>query len=425
MELLAATSTAEHGEARALIITGLFLLAGFAAHILGRRVHVPRVTLLLLMGFLASPSVLELIPENASHWFPLAARIALSIVGFQLGERFLGKNLRKTGTTVLAVSLAEVTGAAAMVFIVLRLCGFSLPLSLLLAAVAPASAPAATLDVIREAKSRGPLTNTVLGIVAIDDAWGVMLFSVLLVVAQAITGQDASGMILVHGLWEVAGGLLLGALIGLPMAWLTGRVRPGELTLIEALGFVFLCSGAAIRFELSHILACMAMGATVSNMAKHHERPFHAMEEVEQPFLIVFFLLAGFDFDAKQLATVGIVGIVYVLARSLGKIGGSYVGGWICGAPRSVRGHAGWCLLPQAGVALGLALIAQQRYPELGAQVLSIIVATTIIFELAGPLITRFALHHAGEVPSDASSGSAESASQGEDREGGRGVAGE
>lgn len=420
MELLATTSTSGHAEARGLIIAGVFLLAGFAAHMLGRRVHVPRVTILLLMGFLASPSVFELIPESASQWFPLVARIALGIVGFQLGERFLGRNLRQTGNAVLGVSLAEVMGAATLVFIILILCGFSIPMALLLAGVAPASAPAATLDVIREAKSKGPLTNTVLAVVAIDDAWGVLLFSILMVVALAVTDQNASAMILADGAWEVVGGLLLGALIGVPMAWLTGRVRAGELTLIEALGFVFLCSGLAIRFELSHILACMAMGATVSNIAKHHERPFHAIEEVEQPFLIVFFLLAGFDFDAKQLVTVGLVGVVYVLSRSLGKIGGAYVGGWMSKAPRAVRSHTGWCLLPQAGVALGLALIVSERYPEIGSQVLSIIVATTIIFELVGPLVTRYALHHAGEIPSGAASGAGQSISEGEGREDGQ-----
>jgi len=398
VDLLAATDATNHGQAFDLIIAGLFLLAGFVAHVLGQRTHIPRVTLLLLIGFVAGSSVFDVISEEISSWFPLAAHVALSMVGFQLGERFLGKKLRETGKTVLSVSLAEVVAAAGMVFIVLLFCGFPLPLALLLAAVAPASAPAATLDVVREAEAKGPVTDTVLGVVAIDDAWGVMLFSLLLVVAQVVTGEGASATVILHGLWEVVGGIGLGLLIGLPMAWLTGRVRPGELTLIETLGFVFLCSGLAIRFELSHILACMAMGATVSNIARHHERPFHAIEQVEQPFLIVFFLLAGFDFDADQLWTVGLVGVLYVAARSLGLVAGGFLGGTIARAPHSVRSHTGWCLLPQAGVALGLALIVSERYPELGGQVLTIVVATTIVFEILGPLITRFALRHAGEL---------------------------
>ncbi len=386
------------GEAFALILVGLFLLSGFAAHVVGRRIRVPRVTLLLLIGFLAGPYVLDLIPMEASAWFPLTARIALSVVGFQLGERFLGRKLRETGHTVLSVSLAEVVAASATVTAALLLFGFPLPLALLLGAVAPASAPAATLDVVREAKAKGPLTDTVLGVVAIDDAWGVILFSMLLVVVQAVTGQAASAEVLLHGLREVGGGILLGVLLGLPMSWLTGRARPGELTLVETLGFVFLCSGLAIRFELSHILACMAMGATVSNLAQHHERPFHAIEEVEQPFLILFFLLAGFDFEASQLSTVGAAALVYVAARAMGLIGGGWVGGSIAGASREVRSHTGLCLLPQAGVALGLALIVSERFPELGPQVLSIVIATTIVFEILGPIVTRFALRHAGEV---------------------------
>jgi Kef-type K+ transport system membrane component KefB len=142
----------------------------------------------------------------------------------------------------------------------------------------------------------------------------------------------------------------------------------------------------------------MAMGATVSNVARHHERPFHAIEEVEQPFLIIFFLLAGFDFQADQLWTVGLVGLVYILGRSAGLIAGGYLGGKLAGAPHSVRTHTGWCLLPQAGVALGLALIVSERFPDWGSQVLSIVVATTIVFELVGPLMTRYALRHAGEI---------------------------
>ena len=399
MYLLAATNGSDHASAHGLMIVGLFLLAGFAAHVLGHRVHVPRVTLLLLLGFLAGPAAFHLIPDAAAEWFPLAAQLALSIIGFQLGERFLGKHLRETGATILAVSLAEVLGAALAVFTVLLCFGVPLPLTLLLAAIAPTSAPAATWDVIHQAEAKGPVTDTVLSVVAIDDAWGIILFSALFVVAQAATGQEASADVVLHGLREVGGGILLGVAFGLPMAWLTGRVRPGELTLIETLGFVFLCSGLALRFELSYILACMAMGATVSNTARHHQRPFHAIEEVEQPFLIIFFLLAGFNFQVGRLSEIGWVGFAYVLARSAGSILGGYVGGAASKAPRVVRTHAGWCLLPQAGVALGLALMVSQRYPQWGAQLLSVIVGTTIIFEILGPILTRWALHHAGELP--------------------------
>jgi Kef-type K+ transport system membrane component KefB len=339
------------------------------------------------------------VSPSASDWFPVAARAAISIIGFQLGERFFGKNLRKTGRRIAIVSVTEVIMTSVAVFLLLMLLGYSIPLALLLASVAPATDPAATMDVVRESNSEGPVTDTVLGVAAIDDAWGVVLFSLLLVLVQAGVGQDASVWILVDGLREVGGGLLLGTLLGLPMAWLTGRVRPGELTLIESLGFVFLCSGLAMQLELSHILACMAMGATVSNLATHHERPFHAIEGVEQPFLILFFLLAGFGFDVGKLSQLGLIGLAYLFARSAGKIGGVALGSTFAGAPKTVRKYGGFCMLPQAGVALGLALMIADRYPELGSQVLSIVVGTTMVFELTGPLMASLALQRAGELP--------------------------
>jgi len=385
-------------EAYSLIVVGLFLLAGFVAHVCGRRSHVPRVTLLLLLGFLASPAVLNLVSEDVSGYFPLAAKVALSIIGFQLGERFLGKELRKTGKIVFSISLSEVLLTAALVFFVLWGLGCDFTLALLLAAVAPASAPAATCDVIQQSGAKGPVSETVLGVVAVDDAWGVILFSILLAVAAFFTGEGGSMAVILHGFREVFGGILLGIVAGLPMAFLTGRIRRGNLTIVESLGFVFFVSGIAIHFELSYILACMAMGATVSNLAEHHKRPFHAIEEIEQPFLIIFFLLAGFDFEINKLWTAGMVGVAYVLARTLGLVVGGYLGGFLSNAERVVRTHAGLCLLPQAGVALGLALMVSERHPDIGSQVLSIIVGTTVVFELGGPIATYYALRHAGEI---------------------------
>lgn len=412
IELFASTAETNRGEAYSLILVGMFFLAGFAAHVLGRRVHVPRVTILLLMGFFVSPSALDLVPEEVSNWFPLSAKIALSIIGFQLGEQFLGKELRKTGKVVFGISLAEVLITAAVVLVALWGLGYALSLALLLAAVAPASAPAATRDVIREADAKGPVSDTVLGVVAVDDAWGVILFSILLAVARFFVGEGGSAAVVLEGFREVGGGISLGIAVGLPMAFLTGHVRPGELTLVESLGFVSFCSGVAIYFEFSHILACMAMGATVSNLAKHHKRPFHAIEEIEQPFLIVFFFLAGFDFEVDQLWNAGLIGLTYVVARSIGRILGGFAGGYLSNAPDMVRTHTGWCLLPQAGVALGLALMVSERHPEIGSQVLSITVGTTIIFELIGPLVTHFTLRHAGEISTQKSSNSEEAERQ-------------
>jgi Kef-type K+ transport system membrane component KefB len=218
-------------------------------------------------------------------------------------------------------------------------------------------------------------------------------------VAQAISGDGLAWTTLLTGAWELVGAALLGIAIAIPMSWLTGRVQPGELTLLEALGFVFLCGGLASLLGVSYLLACMVLGAAVANRAHHHTRPFHAIEGVSQPFLVMFFLLAGFQFDPSMFAAAGLTGAAYVIFRSVGKIVGAYAGAKFAGAPPNVSNYVGWCLLPQAGVALGLGLLAAEQFPERGAAILSLLVGTTFLFEVAGPIAARVSLRRAGETP--------------------------
>lgn len=378
------------------LLLGVFLIVGFLAHAIGARAHVPRVTLLLLLGVLIGP-VLGIVPVGAEAWFPLIAQIALSIVGFMLGEEFSGKKLKRTGEVVLAVCVAETLCAALFVFVALLLIGTPLVLALLLAGIAPASDPLATVDVIKEGKARGPLTDTVLGVVATDDMFGVILFSLLLVVADGLAGTEAAWSLALAGIWEVLGGVLIGVALGVPMAMLTGRIRTGELTLIETLGFVLLCGGTADLLHASYLIACIVMGAVVANRAKHHHRPFHQIEGISHPFLITFFILAGFEFSVSAFLSFGLITTVYIVARSAGLVAGGSLGAALVESPPVVKRYVGWCLLPQAGVALGLGLIAADRFPEFGGGILSLAIATTFVFEVLGPVATRVSMHLAGE----------------------------
>jgi len=381
-----------------LALLGLLLLAGYAASIVGRRVHVPRVTLLLLIGLAAGPSGLDLAPEALVAWFPTVTHMALAIVGFLLGESFVGKHLKGLSRAVVWVSIGETLAAAAAVLVGLLLVGAPLPLALLLAGIAPATDPAATLDVASERGADGPLTRTLLGVVAIDDAWGVIVFSLMLVAAEAVGGQGAAGTELLRALWEVGGAGLLGAALAFPMVWVTGRGTKGEPHLLEAIGFVFLCAGFADLLGVSYLLASMTLGAVVANRATHYTRPFHAIENVREPFLAVFFVLAGFEFQWAPLLALGAVGVAYVVARSTGLIAGGMLGAKLSGAPPAVTRHVGWCLLPQAGVALGLALVAVQRVPGTEG-VLPLVIASTVIFEVLGPMVTLWHISRAGELP--------------------------
>lgn len=382
-----------------LLLIGCFLLVGYVAHAVGSRTHIPRVILLLLLGITVGPAGLDLVPENAAQWFPMASQAALSVIGFELGEKFLGAKLRSIGGALFVISITKVLGTALIVFLVLFLFQFPIEIALILAAIAPATAPATTADVIHETNARGELSEITLSLVAIDDAWGIIVFSLILALVASIGGDSSTGALVWSGFREVFGAVLLGAGLGIPMAWVTGRVSEGELTLIETLGFVFVCGGLAAALDLSYILACMSMGCVVSNTAHHHKRPFHAIQNVRQPFLVIFFLLAGYHVDITALGALGLLSGAYILSRTIGVVTTAYAGARCTGVSTLVRNHIGWCMLPQAGVALGLALLAAERFPEIGGQILSIVVGTCIFFEIVGPLSTRAALKHAGEIP--------------------------
>jgi Kef-type K+ transport system membrane component KefB len=380
-----------------LLLLGCFLLAGYVAHVVGNKTHVPRVILLLLVGIAAGPAGFNVVPEGTASWFPVVTQAALSVVGFELGEKFFGASVKAIGRPLLVLSVLKVVGTSLMVFTTLLLFGVQLELALIFAGIAPATAPAATIDVIEEVGASGTLTDTTLRLVAIDDAWGIIIFSILAALAAALSDNSQSLLLVLGGIEEVFGSILLGAGLALPMSWVTGRATKGELTLIETLGFVFVCGGAASLLGLSYLLACMTMGCVVSNTARHHARPFHAIKNIQQPFLIVFFLLAGFSVEFSSINTLGVISGAYIFARIIGGIVSGYFGARLAQFPATVQKLIGLCMLPQAGVALGLGLVAAERFPQLAEQIISVTVGTTVVFELFGPLTTRYALHRSGE----------------------------
>ncbi len=381
-----------------LIMLGLLFLLGLLTDLLGRRTPLPRVTLLLLAGFTIGPSGLDVLPDFREEWFPVITDIALSMVGFLLGHHLTLSSLKRRGKIVLGISIVAVLGTAMFVLVGLLLVGVRPELALILAGIAPATAPAATLDVIREVHAKGEFAKILENVVAIDDAWGLLLFSVLLTIAQILYGPGTSWDMLLLGSWEIGGALLLGLLIGIPMAYVTGRIKPGEPTQAEALGFVLLCGGLAIWWHVSFILAGMVLGTTVANLARHHRRPFTAIEGIEWPFMILFFILAGASFQIHALQSIGTIGAAYILFRLIGRVIGAWWGGLIGGANKFIRNWMGLALWPQAGVAIGMALLASQHFPELKDTILSVVIGSTIIFELIGPMMTRKALILSGEA---------------------------
>jgi len=387
--------------AKTLITLGILLLLGLATDVIGRRTRLPRVTLLLIFGFAIGPAGLDFLCPNEEKWFSVVADMALIMIGFLLGEKFTLSSLREHGKLVLWLSVAEVVVTALVVLIGLLLIGLQMDVALLLAGISTATDPAATTDVVHETKADGVFTRTMLGIVAVDDAWGLIVFSLMLTAAQVFSGQGDSITPLLTGAWELGGALLVGIGLGIPMAYLTGRIRPGEPTLVEALGVVFLCGGIAIWLEVSFLLASMVLGCVVANLARHHIRAFHAIEGIEWPFMILFFMLAGASLHTETLYHIGFVGSAYIILRIIGRLLGAWTGGALSHAEPLMRRWMGMALMPQAGVALGMALVAMQRRPDLGEIILPVVIASTVLFELVGPVLTRTGLIHVGEVRPD------------------------
>lgn len=376
---------------------GGLLFVGLVIDEIGRRTRLPRVTLLILFGVAAGPSGLDLLPRAFQDWYEFLASVALTMVAFLLGGKLSFAALRSHGRTILAVSFTVVILTALLVGIGLIAIGTPVIMALLLAGIATATAPAVTQDVVRQTRAKGPFTDTLLAVVAVDDAWGLVVFSLLLAMAKGIAG-DGTLAILGHGLWELGGALAVGAAVGLPAAFLTGRLKSGEPMQAEALGLVFLCAGLAIWLEVSFLLAGMVAGAIVVNLAKHHSRPFHEIEHIEWPFMVFFFVLAGASLRLDSLYDIGLIGITYLVLRTLARVLGGWIGGIVADAPILHRRWIGLALIPQAGVALGMALVAAVHFPDLGETLVAVTIGTTIVFEVVGPVLTQRALRRVGEA---------------------------
>lgn len=387
------TVSARLSQTTLLLVLGALFVIGLAADLVGRFTFLPRVTLLLLGGLAIGPSGFSLLPERfVSDWFPALTVIALALIGFLLGQQVSLAALKARGMAVIGISLCKVTGAWLAVGIGLWVVGAEPLVALLLAGIAPATAPAATFDLVHESGAKGEFADTLLSIVAIDDVWGLLIFVAMVATASLLGGEVSVSAGLISGVTEIAGSLGLGFALGLPMAYLTGRIQPGEPMLAEAMGFVLIAAGVAEWFELMPILTTMAMGSTVASFASHHDRPFHAIEGIEWPFMILFFVLAGASLHLDSVLMVAGLTTTYVGCRCLGIYLGVRTGAHLVGASPQVRRWLGLALFPQAGVAIGMALLASQRFPHVAAIVLSVTLASTVILEIVAPIITRQAL---------------------------------
>lgn len=387
-----------------LLSAGLILLLGFLGARLLKYIRLPSVTAFLIVGIVIGPHILNLVTSEiftASNFF---SNLVLGVIAFSLGENFLLDKIRQGMKQVMWISIVAALGTWILVSVslIIYFVYIRLPIypALVLGAAASATAPAATVLVIREYRASGFLTELLLKIVAIDDAWCLILAALAIAVANAMRAVTFDVAIIFAGVGEVFGALVLGALLAYLTSFMNRLVKTAEELLILILGLILLNVGLSVTLRISVLLSSMTMGFFVINLARENYKFFEVLRSIDAPLYLIFFILSGAHLDFSILHKMGIAGICYVIFRVVGKIYGAKIGAKISNAPKAVENWSGIALTPQAGVALGIGLVAKARFPDYGNYIFTIIAATTVVFELVGPLLTKYSLIKAGEVVS-------------------------
>ena len=420
----------------------LILVALFSTRLM-RIIKLPNVTGYIVTGIIMGPFIFGLLFNNFSfdgikgstvyklvdqiNW---VSTVALGFIAFSIGTSFKRQTIKALGKRVIVITVLEALGASVLVIIALVVAHFLFPdqvswqIVLTLAAIASATAPAATLMVIKQYNARGPLVNTLLPVVALDDAAALILFAILFQLATALSGGEISVYtVLLKPLLEITislgVGIVLGLLISVMNRWFKSRNNRliwCIFSVFAALGVYYLFKDERMGgFELSSLLICMMAGAMYTNFVKDSNRTLDVMDRFTSPIYMLFFVISGASLDLSiffnpdGLIVVSIAA-VYIVSRVVGKWSGAFMGASITRCEPQVKKYLGFALVPQAGVAIGLATTAYRLFnsptaseelQRAGALILAIILTSTLVYELIGPMVAKFALSKAHEIPEE------------------------
>jgi Kef-type K+ transport system membrane component KefB len=395
---------------------GILFISGYLGGRLANWLRFPRVTGYIVIGILLSPSVSGFIPAGlVNDKFSIINDMALAVIAYSVGGSLILSKLKLLGKSIFIINVSEALAAFLLTFLlvavlspyILDLGKMSgsfvqayLPLALIIGAVSAATAPAAILAIVHEYKAKGPLTTTLLGVVALDDAVAIILYGFACTIVRTITEAGNFSVFRMAGepIIIIIGSILLGSIIGWLLIGLTPMIKKKESFLVVILGSIFLCSGIAGSLKLSPLLANMMVGFLIVNKAKNSDRLFQALEKIEEPIFVLFFTVAGAHFDLMIFKLVGFVACLIVICRFAGKFIGTKLGAQLSHAPVVVRKYLAYALLPTAGVALGLIFMAQPYVsPEMFDIMVNTVLGAVIISEVIAPPFVKFALNKAGE----------------------------
>lgn len=391
------------GVAIVIISIAMMLFCGFAATRVTKRLRLPNVTAYILTGILLGPYCLKLIPQSVTDGMAFLADIALAFIAFSTGEFFRLDVLKKNGWKVVVITVWESLFATLLVFVVSYvILGIDLAFSAVLAALAAATAPASTVMTIRQLGAKGSFVETLLQVVALDDVVGLVAYSVA--ISIAIAGQSG-GFQLIHVIRPIlvnTGILLLGGVFGFLLKLLIAKKRSTDNRLIVSISMLFAFCGICALLDVSPLLGCMSMGTVYINITDD-DKIFKQLNYFSPPILLLFFVRSGLNFrldvlvnSSEAVGTVPliVIGVLYFLTRIVGKYGGAFLGGLMVRTEKRIRNYLGLALIPQAGVAIGLAeLGARTIGGEMGEALRTIILASSVLYELIGPACAKLSLY--------------------------------
>lgn len=390
-------------SAQIIISISLILFSGFAMTRITKRLRLPNVTGYILAGILLGPYCLGLVPASFVEGSDFLADIALAFIAFSTGEFFRVETLKKSGWKVIAVTVLESLTASALVFLVTYwILGVGLGFSVVLGALAAATAPASTMLTIRQTGARGEFVDTLLQVVALDDVVGLLAYSIAISVAVAgLTGGFRLSSIL-KPLAVNASVFLLGGGFGVLMKLLMPKGRSTDNRLIISVATLFAFCGVCTVLDVSPLLGCMSMATVYINITGD-DKIFKQLNYFNPPILLIFFVRSGLNFRLSALTGMGaavagapllVIGVAYFLVRILGKYMGAFLGCLLVHKSPNVRNYLGLALIPQAGVAIGLAALgARTLGGEAGQALETVILASSVLYELIGPACAKVSLY--------------------------------
>jgi len=408
-----ATVSAEVDPTRlpALVVIGMAIFFGTIFARLFQLIRIPQVVGYIFIGLLVGQSGLNLMDLQTVNDLQPFSFFALGIIGFLIGGELHRDVFRKHGPRLISMLFGEGLGAFVFVFVLVGAIAFittnsiaeSVAYAVVLGAIASATAPAATVNVLWESKAAGPLTTTVFAIVALDDALALVLYSIATSCAAILLGTETSALSTTIGrvAWELLGGIALGIGIGVILNFVMRKTGEHENTLALTIGAVALVTGSAHLLGIDMILASMTLGCVIANLApRRSKRAFETVERFTAPIFALFFVTVGAQLNIGGMpGWMWALAVSYLAGRSIGKLAGARAGAKFSGASQSVTRYLGLCLLSQAGVAVGLSITAGHRFSgDFGTAIISIIALTTFVVQIVGPPCVKLAIHRAGEA---------------------------